>query len=283
MMLRAFVGLILAPCVALQLRGLGELELDTYLANGTSAEGQARWSRAAPLIHQLIASQSTVKFVDVGACDGAFDQSNNPVQSVLREKKVQAVLVEPNPVVYKMLEKNVVKHFGDTKRIRPVRVAISAESGHVKFYVVSERFAKEHPNAPHFMKYQLSSMSRQQVVKHYVAMGKGWTAERFDKYVDEIKVPSKTPPDFLSMVDWPAPSVDLLKVDAEGWDAIIVNGFLNTAGFAAKIIIFESGHLSDEDLINLLSNLSNKGYTTDCVPYGCRFNVAAWLPQHFQG
>mmetsp|Transcript_78913 Transcript_78913/g.245066 ORF Transcript_78913/g.245066 Transcript_78913/m.245066 type:complete len:313 (+) Transcript_78913:125-1063(+) len=265
------------------------------LSRLSSEDGQRQELQTEPLVRKLIKSRERVTIIDVGANEGNFDGKSgrgihrDPVQDALQAPGVRAVLVEPNPPVFTSLVENVRHSFGENDRIIPVDAAVCANaSGPVPFYVLSPSFAERYPKAPHWMKNELSSLSW-----HYV----WWTVrlncrvqreagcdelsdEGVQAYVQEIKVPCRTPGALLDGVGIAPGEVNVLKVDAEGYDAGIVQAFLDLEGFQPEIVIFEGTHLEEADLAALLARLLQQGYTTNCPDQGnphprCSKNVLA--------
>ena len=66
--------------------------------------------------------------------------------------------------------------------------------------------------------------------------------------------------------------VDVLVVDAEGFDGLIVQAFLVVQAFRPKAIVFEWVHIKNIDRPPLLANLTAKGYTTNCTEIDYLFN-----------
>lgn len=139
-------------------------------------------------------------------------------------------------------------------------------SGLVPFYVVSDRFAEDHPEAPHWAKYQLSSLNRNHILNHREVISGLCnecleSQEAFEAYVEEIQVPCKVPGDLLYAASVRQEDVDLLEVDAEGEDAKIVSAFLSLPRFRPALIVFEEVHLSKKAKDDVYRLLAEKGYT----------------------
>lgn len=229
-----------------------------------------------------------VQLVQVGACDGDFGEgettSDDPVQRLLLEEaSLRALLLEPHPGVFGMLHENVRQHFGESTRIRLMNVAVAAEecSGSMPFYVVSPRFAAEHPRrAAHWAKYQLSSLDREHVLNHCEFVG--LSREAFAEYVDEIQVRCLTPVDLLREAHLLPEDVDVLQVDAEGHDDKIVEAFFALPGFRPELVIFEATHLDREEAEGILASFRAQGYYTGWVRPRWQVdrapNAVAWLP-----
>merc|ERR1712037_606161 len=100
-------------------------------------------------------------------------------------------------------------------------------SSKMPFYVVSEKLARKQALPSHQALYELSSMSRNQLLKHHNndAIGLSFTLSEWEEYVQEIEVPCMSPLDLLAEVHVNASEIDLLKVDTEGSDGEIVQAF----------------------------------------------------------
>eukprot|EP00746_Dinoflagellata_sp_MGD_P109785 gnl/MRDRNA2_/MRDRNA2_470625_c0_seq1.p1 gnl/MRDRNA2_/MRDRNA2_470625_c0~~gnl/MRDRNA2_/MRDRNA2_470625_c0_seq1.p1 ORF type:complete len:376 (-),score=69.20 gnl/MRDRNA2_/MRDRNA2_470625_c0_seq1:33-1160(-) len=202
-----------------------------------------------------------LSFLQVGACDGDFNTStsNDPLQKALSNSLISAALIEPNPPVFETLQHNVKAFFGLTPRIRAFNMAVCpSESGKVPFYVISPKFAIDYPDAPHWAKFQLSSMSYKQVLKSHEVLK--LPPEEWSRYIQELMVPCNTPTDLLNVVGFGAQQVDVLQVDAEGYDGQIIHSFLDLRGFDPHIIIFEMVHLAAGELNVLRRVLRHRGY-----------------------
>ena len=128
---------------------------------------------AAPLLRALVEKKPNCTLIQIGACDGDFGSSNDPVQEFLMDEPgVTALLVEASPKTYATLSCKVRK-LGQEHRIRTLNVAVAPETGGTApFYVVSEQFQQDYPRkAFHWTMCQLNSMDRQHVLKHHVHLG----------------------------------------------------------------------------------------------------------------
>mmetsp|Transcript_69415 Transcript_69415/g.192057 ORF Transcript_69415/g.192057 Transcript_69415/m.192057 type:complete len:364 (-) Transcript_69415:187-1278(-) len=241
--------------------------------------------QVAPLFEEMLAGGGSITLLQIGACDGDFvasggATSDDPVQHLLVEPRIQAILIEPNPEVFKMLDRNVRRCFGQSERIQLMNVAISPDiSGKLPFYVVARRLAQEHPRkAPHWAKYQISSLDRDHVLKH--AEHVGFSHEEFENYVDEIIIPSLCPAELFARAVVEPSAVDVLVVDAEGLDGEILISFLNVTAFAPAVIIFEATHMDGPEFRHIMVILRCRGYETGRVHYeehyGAAVNVIAW-------
>lgn len=222
---------------------------------------------ADPRLAKLFDQPRSISLIQVGANDDGIGDSNDPVTDSLGKTNVKGLLLEPNPPVFKMLQQNIQSQFGAPPRlIAANEAACPKESGLVSFYVVNDKFAQDFPKAPHWAKYELSSMSKQEVTQHWKTLQEFvHSEEEFSKYVEEEKVDCLTPADLMKRHTIQPAAVDLLEVDAEGYDGPIVTSFLGVDGFDPEIIIFEACHLTDDVLSDVLTLLVSRGYVHDCT------------------
>lgn len=217
----------------------------------------------------------------IGACDGEFlafsGTTDDPIRSVIGKPNVQTMLIEPNPEMYEKLQINIQGAFGTTTEIKAWNVAVCPNSsGTVPFYVVSPKLGIDHPNLPHMFLYQLSSFSREHILKHldpnssYRQKTNPHLRELFRKVIPnasylqeiihEILVPCKTPGDLLNESKTSPAVVDILMVDAEGYDAQIVTAFMDIPTFRPLVLFFETKHIENVEIINLQTMLERMAY-----------------------
>lgn len=100
----------------------------------------------------------SMQVLQVGACDGFFDivpNRNDLLHHWLAlvipgSIQIRAVLVEPNPPVFKKLQENANKVFKATDQLSLLNYAVCPEaSGLVSFYVVSKTILTDMPSTPH--------------------------------------------------------------------------------------------------------------------------------------
>ena len=119
-------------------------------------------------------SNEIVNFIQVGACDGDWTSSNDPIQKLLlRASHWRGVMMEPVPYLFSKLEKSIEKsyetNFGISdysSRVFLLNAALSDRNGDQKFYTVNDNFAKEMPHETHALKYQIGSFDKQHIIKH---------------------------------------------------------------------------------------------------------------------
>lgn len=207
-------------------------------------------------------TRTSFRLMQIGANDFKSG-SNDNFQDWMRKEAndlnaMEAVLIEPNPIVFKTLDRNTRKVFGDSmsKQVRLMMNAVCPTTGSINFWVVSDKFAVDFPHAPHWKKYQLSSLNKTNILKHDVP----------PQYVVPIAVDCYTPTDLLARANFAPESLDVLAVDAEGYDVRIVNLFFDIPTFAPGLVKFEcdrfTGGCKNHEAVRLRQRLQSRGYTT---------------------
>jgi len=240
------------------------LSLQQQGARGIQSFKEHSSLRADPHVQELFNERENISVIVVGTNDGSIEkQSNNPMIDALTKINVRALMVEANPLVFKTLEKNL-KTFPESQRLQPLNVVVSADcKDTVPFYVVSPNFQSKCPTSPHWAKYELSSMSYNQISKHWQLVGCGFQREEdFQAFIEEIQVPCWTPSALMGKDGFKPQQIDFLLVDAEGFDYQIVTAFMEILDFEPKLIIYEKKHLAGVDESNLEVLLQKRGYET---------------------
>ena len=225
-------------------------------------------------------SQDPVVLLQIGANDlGGAGNSDRFVRTLVQHPRVTGILLEPNPVVFERLQLSL-RGLGVTERAFAYRLAMCLDSStkNVDFFTVSERFGKAFPQAPHWAKYEIGSMSRESVIKtlaqyaastHHASRNRqkftysAKVGDQFAKFVNKISVPCRTPATVFHDIGVRAEEVDMLLIDAEGLDLQLVAGFVGLRGFGAKVISFES-KVRGEQQMRLRRVLAAAGWETTC-------------------
>jgi FkbM family methyltransferase len=185
----------------------------------------------------LTATRSAVSFVQVGAFDG---NANDPLYRNVHEHGWRGVLVEPQIAVFERLRDT----YAGVTGLEFLNVAIAEEAGTRPMYYIQD----VGPGDPWWYG-QVASFDRAHVVKHL----KGTDSPN---RVAAREVPTMTINEVLAMAPQP---VDVLQVDAEGYDAAIV-GTMDLDRFEPAVIRFEHAHLSMREQQALTARLRKRGY-----------------------
>jgi FkbM family methyltransferase len=169
-----------------------------------------------------------IQVLQIGAFDGHVC---DPLEEILQNERVAAVLVEPQTSPYESL----VKRYAGNPRIRIVNAAVGESDGKVTLYVPSsEASPKASLIARHHNRFGLKSGE-----------------------VREVTVPSLSVASLVKQCQ--VERVDILQLDTEGMDYRILNWFFED-GVEPIIINFESLHLGKADRQTSRDLLRKKGY-----------------------
>lgn len=113
---------------------------------------------SGPAASTNIWDKSDTFMVQIGANDGVT-QNIKLVSKLLVSPTTRAILVEGNPSVFSLLEKNVKARY-DPKRILAMNALVCPKESQLVFWVVSPKLKIDFPNAPHWVLYQLGSLER---------------------------------------------------------------------------------------------------------------------------
>ncbi|ETO12795.1 Methyltransferase FkbM [Reticulomyxa filosa] len=209
-----------------------------------------------------------INFIQVGACDGNFLASNDPVQRLLQNSHWHGVLMEPVPFLFEKLQANVESSMASAKqRLYLMNAALSSANGPQAFYVVNDEFAKEKPEETHALKYQIGSFNKNHIVKHLSKLQRRNELQfDVDHYIDTVTVRGVTPDTVVhefkqSNLAVRDGTIDVLLIDAEGYDFIVLKSFMNIAHLRPPVIIYENLHLSANDKQQAQDLLVANGYT----------------------
>ncbi|MCE9555985.1 MAG: FkbM family methyltransferase [Planctomycetes bacterium] len=184
-------------------------------------------------------------FVQIGAFDGISD---GWFRTLITDNHWRGILVEPQPGAFAKLQQT----YSDQPQLTFRNVAIGAKTGEATMYTM-----RTGPS-------QVTSFHYQHLVRHLKQ-----TAD-----IVPIKVPCLTLTDLLSQAG--CRTLDLLQIDAEGYDAEIIRS-LDFRVIKPSIIRYEHRNLLSNDHSKLIEQLAEHGYrfmledanTIACLPQDC--------------
>jgi FkbM family methyltransferase len=178
-----------------------------------------------------------LNIVQVGACDGI---TNDPIFHHIANGLARAILVEPNPLAFDRLQKN----YRDLHNVTLVPSAIGAQDGEAQLYRI-KKTGKADSEVDSSL--QLASFFREHLERHAVK----------PELIERITVPCRS---LSSLVDeFALNTIDLLQIDAEGFDAAVVRMAL-TMPVRPNCINFEHKHLKPADRRSLFDLLESNDY-----------------------
>ena len=179
-------------------------------------------------------------FIEVGANDGV---SSSKVLEFIRDHEWHGLLVEPVPATFARLRENMAPY----PRVQPVHCAIADKAGTLPFYqVIGSGERSGDTWLP-----MLSSFDAEVIRKQRVF----WPD--IEDHITQIEVPAMTLASLCA--EHQMPRLDVLLVDAEGYDDIVVRS-LNFDTYKPILITIEHLHLSPQRLRALDGLLTALGY-----------------------
>ncbi len=189
-----------------------------------------------------IFNEAKKNIVQVGSNDGV---SGDPLYNLINKNVAwEALFIEPVPYLFEKLKEN----YGNHPRFRFENVAIN-DGTYQTFYSVKNSAKLEIPNLPMWYD-QLGSFNRKNITKHLNGV--------LEPYIEEINIKGATLPYILNSNK--IKSLDLLHIDAEGYDWVVLSQ-LDLKSFKPKIILFEHKHLSSLEKEQSLGFLKRYNYS----------------------
>ncbi|WP_425395469.1 FkbM family methyltransferase [Aeoliella sp.] len=180
------------------------------------------------LAADILLSQGTLSFVQVGAFDGT---SEDDLTRLLPMGQVHGVLVEPQPEPFAELE----SRFADEHRLHLVNAAIAAERGEREMF------------RPRWGASRLASFDRENLLRHGVAAAD----------IECHRVPC-LPLDLL-LRETGLSQLDVLQIDAEGHDLAVL-ATLDLDRWKPSIVRLEYLHTEPRELDRCIAQLAEQGY-----------------------
>jgi FkbM family methyltransferase len=194
-------------------------------------------------VEQVFRNSEEVFVLKIGANDGIY---GDPLADfLLNDRRYRGLLVEPIPLCAKMLLAN----YEGTGRFKIEQAAIAAQDGKTVMYYVDENATDSKGDAiPKWLHY-VASLDRAHVEKHLLPEMHGAIRQTT---VDCLSVAS-----LLARND--VRKVDLLHIDAEGYDYVVLQQF-DFSVIRPKLVIFERKHLLKEDESAAKAFMERAGY-----------------------
>jgi FkbM family methyltransferase len=181
-----------------------------------------------------------IYFLQVGAFDGI---STDPLYPLIDKHALKGILVEPQREFFDRLKANYARF--EESRFLFVNAAIAETDTTRPFYRVTSR-----ADGPEWL-HGIASLDRAVLMRHRSAI------PELDSLVESENVRCVT---FSSLFrECRIKHVDLLQIDAEGFDGVILRLF-DIPNRRPAIVRFEHKHLSTWDYKSCLSLLIHQGY-----------------------
>ncbi len=189
------------------------------------------------LLASLGLAGATPTILQVGACDGIH---SDPIRQFVIKGHARAILLEPNPFAFERLQQS----YHEVSNVTLLNIALAEYDGTASLYR-SKR--SDDLVAGAFPSLGVASFDPNHLKKH----GKKGSE------IEAITVPCRS---LVSLLDeLRVQKLDLLQIDAEGFDAAAVRMALDLP-VLPDCINFEHRHLLNADRNPLYSLLKSKGY-----------------------
>lgn len=193
--------------------------------------------------HQALSNLEgkNIFFVIVGAMDGVSHDELYP--HAFKNKNWSGLLIEPIPLYFEQLKANY--EYRNNLIFKNVAITQTQETKDI--YTIPNSFVED--GTVPFWCNGISTFSPQR------------SAILFDGIKDKMTTELVICCPFKDLVDeHDIKGIDVLQIDAEGYDLIVFNQIWQL-GFRPKVIYIEVVHLSEEDKTNLVTLLKNNNYT----------------------
>jgi FkbM family methyltransferase len=178
--------------------------------------------------------------VQVGACDGV---ENDPLRFLLLKGRARAILVEPNPFAFTRLQKT----YAGVPNVTLIQAAIGEHDGEVDFY----RAKTPDLRGPEDEALQYASFYREHLLKCNVE----------PHQIERITVSARSLSSLIAELG--LEQIDLLQIDAEGFDGAVVRMALKLP-VKPSCINFEHLHLTLHERAPLFDLLKDNDYLLGC-------------------
>lgn len=198
-----------------------------------------------------LSKEGNFTVIQIGANDGI---TNDPIHKFIKRDRWKGVLLEPQKFVF---EKFLKKIYAKNKELHPICAAIGLEDGHEKLYKIAFSDMRWATGLASFSKEKVEELFENGVVeKNCRKFGIPIPLEP-EKRISYEEVPVISPKTLLHKFN--IQTIDLLQVDAEGFDLEVIRIF-DVPKTLPKAIIFENVNHSNEELASCYQMLETNGY-----------------------
>lgn len=190
------------------------------------------------VLSQYRVEHPNVCYLQIGAFDGV---QNDPVYPLIQRHRLRGILLEPQKDAFERLKSNYAQFAG----FRFFNAAIAANDGESILYRI-----KPEAKGPPWL-HQIASFDRSVILRH---------AHMVPDLDSMIATETVRCVSFATLFNEIGPqTIDLVQVDAEGFDAEILR-LLQAAGCTPAIVRFEHKHLSVAEHARTLESLVRQQY-----------------------
>lgn len=196
-------------------------------------------------------------FIQIGAYDG---RKSDPIYELVQRNRWSGILVEPQPDIFEKLKQNYASFSG----IAFEHAAIVEEGISSPLYRVKDEYA----HLFHADHRTLSSIRPEHIIRHLSQPAD------VESVLQEVDAPRLSFSALLKKHD--VTKIDLLQVDAEGYDFQIIRN-IDFNQIAPKIIHFEHANLRPVEKAECVDFLIAKGYKLVIGAYDATAFESKWM------
>lgn len=208
-------------------------------------EYDLRYGIAEVIINSILRHKREAVVVQIGAFDG---KSNDFLFDHLAKYPTRAIMVEPQPEAFKVLEKN----YAQVPGVVFERAAIASEDGELPLYRIREEYHSSFRLAPQLASFDKKHLQNALSLDHLVGL-----PEDRDECIESIPVQGITMNTLLAKHS--VTVMDILQIDTEGFDFEIIK-MIDFEKIVPQLINFEIGHLSHDETDECMAFLAERDY-----------------------
>jgi FkbM family methyltransferase len=196
-----------------------------------------------------IVSPSNFRFIQIGAYDGISDDQ---ITNFIQNYNIPGILLEPQIDVYNKL----VENYSKQKNLILLNCALSTICGESDFFTI-----KDSVGVPSWAK-QAASFHKDNLLKLKYGIPEHGipSIPNIENLIQNIPVKTINFDGIFALLPSAFESIELLQIDAEGYDAEIIEMF-PFHKIIPTIIRFEHMHLKNNDYVHALKKLKSLGYS----------------------
>ncbi|SFU20701.1 methyltransferase, FkbM family [Algoriphagus locisalis] len=189
--------------------------------------------------------------IQIGANDGI---TNDPIHKFIKRDHWKGVLLEPQQNVFK---DELSKIYRLDKGIHPICAAIGSEDGSQKLHKIAFCDSRWATGLASFSLDKLKLAFENGVVEKNCSKEGIQIPENLEDRISYNEVPVISPKSLIKR--FKIAKIDLLQIDAEGYDLEVIKIF-DIAKTKPQVIIFENENLNPADLENCYHSLKSENY-----------------------
>ncbi len=228
--------------------GIQENILDQYFQKLQQDSYKAFEPNNLDLIMDTLSISRKLNIVQIGANDG---KTGDPIYKKNLKYGNKLLLIEPQ----RQFRAELLRNYSDFKgELYIEHVAIGDSTEKLKFHILKEEYWEEYKKKVGKLPNSAFSLIKSQVEK-IMSSRLGIDISKIDEYMTTLDIDILPLKNLLEKYNFG--DIDVLQIDAEGYDFQIINSL---GDIKPKIINFESFLLTPEEWVSFKSFCEDKGY-----------------------